>query len=85
MTVMGGYRPALVFVFIISWCISAFAQDSAGVLKLEVKGNAAINQSEIAGARDKAVEEEANITVQIKKNQIVANLYKRRENNSDEI
>ncbi len=52
---MGRCQPAWVFAFIFSWCISAFAQGGAGVLPLEVKGSAAINQSDIAGARDRAI------------------------------
>ncbi len=63
MTIMRRCRPALVCVFIFSLCISSFAQGSAGVLNFEAKGHAAINQSDIAAARDKAIEEEANITV----------------------
>jgi len=52
---MGRCRSAWVFAFIFSWCISAFAQGGAGVLPLEVKGSAAINQGDIAGARDRAI------------------------------
>jgi len=52
---MGRCQPAWVFAFIFSWCISAFAQGGAGVLPLEVKGSAAINQGDIAGARDRAI------------------------------
>ncbi len=52
---MGRCQPAWVFAFIFSWCISAFAQGGAGVLPLEVKGSAAIDQGDIAGARDRAI------------------------------
>lgn len=50
------YLPALVPVFILLWCVSVFAQDSDRVLNLEVEGNAAINQDDVAGARDGAIQ-----------------------------
>ncbi len=45
----------MVFIFVFFSSVRAFAQNDAGVLRLEVKGNAAINQSDIAGARDRAI------------------------------
>lgn len=42
-------------MFVLWWSAWSFAQDDAGVLSLEVKGNTAINQSDIAGTRDRAI------------------------------
>jgi hypothetical protein len=54
---MRKYVPALISVFILLCCVPAFAQGSSRVFKLEVEGNAAINQSDIAGAREGAIQD----------------------------
>jgi len=54
---MRKYLPALVLGFIFLYCVPVFAQGDAGVLNLEVEGNAAINQNDIAGARDEAIQD----------------------------
>lgn len=51
------YYSALVFIFISLWCVSAHAEVNSGVLCLEVKGSAAINQNGVVGARDEAIRE----------------------------
>jgi len=53
---MGKHLSATVFIFIFFCCASAFAQSNAGVFNFEAEGNAAINQNDIAAARDGAVQ-----------------------------
>jgi len=48
-------RSAIVFVLIILWCAPVFAQGSSSVLNLEVEGSAAVNQNDVAGAREGAI------------------------------
>ena len=52
---MRRYQSALVLIFIFLWFVPVFAQGNAGVLNLEVEGNAAINQNDVAVARDGAI------------------------------
>ena len=52
---MKKYLPALVLVFL--WCAPVFAQGSTRVFNLEVEGHAVINQSDVAGARDGAIQD----------------------------
>ncbi len=52
---MRRYQSALVFVLIFLLCGPVFAQGNASVLILEIEGNAAINQNDVAGARDAAI------------------------------
>lgn len=54
----------MVFMFVFWWSVWAFAQDDAGVLSLEVKGNTAINQSDIAGSRDRAIRDALQKAIQ---------------------
>ncbi len=54
---MRRYQPAAVLFLIFLWCVPVFAQGNAGVLNLEVEGNAAINSNDFAGARDGAIED----------------------------
>ena len=54
---MRRYLPALVLVFIFLSCFPVFAQGNAGVLNLEVEGIAAINQNDVASARDDAIQD----------------------------
>lgn len=49
--------PALVLAFVFLCGVSVFAQSNANVLNLEVEGNAAINQNDVAGARDGAIQD----------------------------
>jgi hypothetical protein len=51
------YLTAVALVFIFLNCGSAFGEGNAGVLNLEVEGNAAISQNDIAGARDGAIQD----------------------------
>ena len=60
---MGRYLPVLVLVFIFLYCIPVFAQGDAGVLNLEVEGNAVINQNDIASARDGAIKDALQIAI----------------------
>jgi hypothetical protein len=54
---MRRYLSALVLAFIFFYCVPVFGQGSADVLNLEVEGNAAINQNDVASARDGAIQE----------------------------
>ena len=54
---MRRYLPALVLAFIFIYCVPVFAQDNADVLNLEAEGNAAINQNDVASARDGAIQD----------------------------
>jgi hypothetical protein len=54
---MRRYLPVLVLAFIFLYFVPVFAQGNAGILNLEVEGNAAINQNDIAGARDSAIQD----------------------------
>ena len=49
--------PAFVLFFIFLYCLPAFAQGKVGILNLTVEGTAAINQNDIAGARDGAIQD----------------------------
>lgn len=49
------YSPVLALVFIFLCCASAFTQGSTRVLNLEVEGDAAIKQDDVANAREEAI------------------------------
>jgi hypothetical protein len=53
---MRRFQAALVLAFIALWFVPVLAQSNAGVINLEVEGNAAINQNDVAGARDSAIQ-----------------------------
>ncbi|MGV8058686.1 MAG: hypothetical protein AB2L12_11775 [Smithellaceae bacterium] len=61
---MRRYQSALVLVFIFLWCVPVFAQGNADVLNLAVEGNAAINQNDVASARDGAIQEALQRAIQ---------------------
>lgn len=52
---MRRYGSVFVLGLIFLWCAPVFAQGNAGVLNLEVEGSAAVNQNDVAGARDGAI------------------------------
>jgi hypothetical protein len=53
---MRRYLPAAVLIFIFLYGVPDYAQGSARGLSLEVDGNANINQNDVAGARDEAIQ-----------------------------
>lgn len=50
-------RPVFILFIILFWCCPVGAQGKAGVLNLEIEGNAVINQNDAAGARDGAIQD----------------------------
>jgi hypothetical protein len=61
---MRRHQFAAVLFFILLWCVPVFAQGNAGVLNLEVEGNAPINSNDFAGTRDGAIRDALQRAIQ---------------------
>ncbi len=57
-------RAVIVFILVVLWCSPVFAQGNAGVLNLEVEGNASVNQNDVAGAREAAIRDALQRAIQ---------------------
>ena len=61
---MTRYQTSLVLVFLVFWCVPAFAQGEAGVVNVAVEGKATIYSNDVALAREEAIREALRRAIQ---------------------